>query len=115
LSVSHGSTSLSDLLLCQTRYDVVDSEEHAGRFNGSLVNLKFHCYRFPDICGSHVGDLTGVSINTDELVAFDVVLRAQFSDRSDDISSAVLSEGLGDGFESVCNWIEKKTKKCIGF
>jgi len=73
--------------------------------------LKFHSNWFPDICFSHVGDLTGVAFNSDELVAFDIVLRAQFSDGSDNISSAVLCEGLGDGFKSVCNWILRKKQQ----
>lgn len=111
IGVSDGSTALGNLLLLKTRNNIINTEKHTSRFDGSLINLELDGNGFPDIGFTHVSDLTTITFNTNKFISFLVVLGSQFSDSSNDINTAVLSQSLGDSFQSVSNSSEGELTK----
>ena len=89
----------SFLLFLVSRHHVVDSQKHAAAFNRCLVDLSLHCDWLPDVQGGHVHHLPSVPIDTVLESPFLVVLGPQFSDQTDDVSSAVAGEDSWDDFK----------------
>lgn len=61
--VVHAASALLAPVLLNPRHDIVDSEKHARGLNGGLEGLQLHRDGVPDIGGTHVHDLTDVSVN----------------------------------------------------
>lgn len=95
------STALFSLFELNSRDDIVDTQDHAGGFNGSLVGLELDHAGVPDVDNGHVRDLTSLTINTPGLVSSGCMLGTELGHNTDDFTSSVVSEGTGDNFEGT--------------
>lgn len=94
-----GTSGAALSLLRESRDDLVNAEEHASGFNGSLERLDLDRVGFEQVDVAHIDNLTGLTVNSNVGVLSLSVLGSQLGESSDDIGAAVLDEGAGDDFE----------------
>ena len=113
----------SSWLICwllDSRYNVVNSQKHAGSFDWSLKCLLFNTYWVPNICFRHVCNFTCVSIDSPILsrTISCCMLCSQLCQYTDYIGTAILCECSWNNFECTGKgfvWPLRNSFNLIGF
>merc|ERR1719483_1349671 len=91
-------TAVETAILLLRIDDIVNSEEEDGGLNCGLVHLQLDGKRFPDAFFGHVGQQSGLSVDTpvDILLCLLCVLSSESGEGSDGVGTAILGQGAGD-------------------
>jgi len=101
-----GSVGISELVSSHTGNNIVNTEKHTRSLDGGLDRLVLHDERLVDSEVDHIGEFTGLSVDTPAEVVGVGVLGAEGGDLTDGTGTAVLNEGLGDDLHGGGNAAE---------